>query len=325
MKVSIVIPTSNRGMDLKRCIDSLVAQTYKNFEIIVADDNSTDGTKELVERYSIKYPVRFVIRKKKGLVFARNLGWQIANGDIVTYVDDDIVASPTWLQEIVNTFRLSNKIGGVAGPTIIPEDKKRYRDLLHFYKKFREESAIHWRLFKKIYENVFLEGKPLDVGRIFRSGAFSLGSNFRGCLTLNEPVEVDYLEACNMSYRRSLIKEVGGFDDQYIETAEWNEPDLCFRMRKLGYKLIFNPKVIVEHHVSQSGVYKSRTHAYERSINFIHFYFKNIKPNTLDKTIRFSLYVMFMNAYWFYKFATTKNPSWLTGLIGTFSGLIRHG
>lgn len=320
-KVSIVIPTYNRRMSLKGCLDSLIKQTYRNFEVIVVDGGSTDSTRELVYEYSLKLPIIFSVQKG-GLVLKMNEGLRISRGEIVIRTDDDVIADSNWLWEIVNTFAVSQNVGGVTGPTIIPEDRLQNRDVFTFLRKFADEGLL-WELARSIYIKIFLEGKPHYVGRVFKSGAWAPGSNFPTSANIKNLVDVDTLEACNMALRKSLIEKVHGFDDTYRTLAEWSEVDLCFRIRKLGYKLIFNPKAVVFHMVSHAGIFIERTHAYDRMVNFIHFYLNHIKPNTLDKALRFGLYLVFLNCYWMYKFARSGNPDYLTGVSGTIAGLLR--
>ena len=128
-----------------------------------------------------------------------------------------------------------------------------------------------------------------------------------------------------MCFRRQILQGLQGFDDSYTGTGEWNEPDFSFRVRRRGYRLVFNPRAITEHRISQSGVYQARTNSYERSLNFLLFYFRWIKPNTPDKFFRFSLNLAFINLYWVYKFIECGNVNWLDGIRGTLAGLIKWG
>ena len=318
-RISVVISTYNRCNDLKRCFDSLLEQTYRDFEIVIIDGDSTDGTKELVKSYSNKHPTTFMIQEKEGVYPAWNEALRNCQGEIVTYIDDDTICSQEYLKAIVDTFAISNGIAGVSGPTIMPKNKMGNRGFLFFQTKLSQMPDLIRLLFGKIYTNIILEGKPQAVGRFFRSGAFSPGSNFLSCLALKELCEVDYVEACNMSYRKDLIKKLGGFNDK-IYTLEFSEDELCFQLRRRGYKLIFNPKAAVKHMVNPSGG-ATRTNAIDRSKDFIFFYFRNIKLDSLDKLLRFNLNLMFWNGYWLYKFATTKNVDWLTGITGIIKGI----
>lgn len=321
-KVSVIIPTKNRCESLKKCLDSLAKQDYKNFEVVIVDGDSIDGTKKLAEEYSNKLNITFTIQRG-GLVSQENKGWKIADGDIIIRTDDDVIASPTWLREIANTFNFSDKVGGVTGPTIIPEERREYRDLFYFQKKLRNGN-VFWRLIGKIYFGYFLEGKPFAVSKWFRSGAFSLGANYPECLKLEEPVEVTHQEACNMATRKDLLEKVGGFDEAFKGIGEFNEPDISFKIRKLGYKIVFNPKAVVKHLPSKEGFFKERPNSYSRILNFINFYFRHIRPNTLDKFVRFFSYLLFLNGFWIYKFITTRQINQLGCISGTIVGLAKN-
>lgn len=321
-RVSVIIPTKNRRDSLRRCLDSLVKQDYENFEVIIVDGGSTDGTKKVVNEYPNVLPITWTI-EKGGLIPQENKGWRIAHGDIIIRTDDDVIVSPQWLQEIVDTFSFSDEIGGVTGPTIIPKEQKGYRDLFYFQEKLKNGNIL-WRSMGKLYFDYFLEGKPFAVGKWFKSGAFSLGSNYPECLELKEPIEVDHHEACNMATRKYLLEKIGGFDQTFVGIGEFSEPDVSFKIRKLGYKIIFNPKAVVYHLPSKEGFFKDRPNSYGRILNFINFYFRHIKLNTLDKFMRFNSYLLFLNGFFIYKFITTRQINQLGCIPGTIIGLTRN-
>jgi len=321
MTVTVSITTFDRLRDLSKCLVSLSKQVYKDFEVIIINGGNKEPVEWLVRNFNL--PIRIVQQKRKGLVEARNLCWRETQGEIVCMIDDDLVVSPGWLQEIVNTFLSDDKIGGVSGPTLISERRRKLRDLILLVKRF-ESGNIFWRSIGWFYIHFILENKMNEVGRILRGGIFTLGANFPSCLKKNKIFEVDYLEACHMCLRRRLIEEVGGFDYCYGGVGDWSEPDLVFKIKKLGYKLVFNPKAITEHRLSVKGVFSARTHAFDRSANFITFYFRHIKPDTFQKAIRFYFYLFFINCYWVYKTLETRNLNWLTGIFGTIFSLIRN-
>lgn len=95
--ISIIVPVYNVRLYLERCVFSLINQTYKDLEIILVDDGSTDGSKELADQLESKYPVIKVIHKANGgLSSARNAGLDVFQGDYVMFVDsDDYLAENT--------------------------------------------------------------------------------------------------------------------------------------------------------------------------------------------------------------------------------------
>jgi GT2 family glycosyltransferase len=256
-------------------------------------------------------------------VQAANVGLQMSAGDVFTRTDDDVLPSPGWLQAIAESFASSERIGGVTGPTIIPEEYRQGRDIIRFNEKVKARSNVMWKLLAEVYHGYLMEGQPFAVSRFFKSGAFSLGSNYPECLQLRKSIEVDHLEACNWSARRELIERVGGFDEEYVGVGEYHEADIAYKIKRLGYQLIFNPKAKVEHCPSISGVFSARAQAFGRSRNLVLFYFRHIKPDTPDKLLRFLTYLLFYNGYWLFKFLTTGNANQLTGLVGTVVALFK--
>ena len=324
-KVSVFIPTLNRAVSLKSCLESITRQEYNNFEVIIGDGGSTDNTEQIINEYSKKIPIIYFRQTKEGIIGAANEAIEECTGDIFTRIDDDVIVTPIWLDSIVKTFQSDPKIGGVTGPTIIPENGLNSRDLTFFNKKMKEKTNLFWRVLGNVYYNYFLEGKYDTVSKFFRSGAFSMGSNYPECLKIEGLQEVDTLEACNWSCRKNLLENVGGFDEKFLKgLGDCHEADVPFKIRKLGYKLVFNAKCKVVHNIGGGKVPSVRPRSYWRSQNFILFYFRHIKPNTLDKFFRFSSYLIFINAYWIYKFLTTRNLSLLMGIPGTFTGLIKY-
>lgn len=321
--ISVMIPTKNRAISLKKTLDSLKEQKFKDFEVVIVDGGSTDNTRGLVEEYQHSFPVVFT-SQSGGLIPQENKGWRLAKGHIVIRTDDDVIMTDTWLQAIAETFKSDEGVCGVTGPTIIPEKYKEYRDLFHFQKKLNSNNPL-WKLIGKIYFDFFLEGEPYTITKWFRSGAFSLGSNFKESMDLTAPIEVDHHEACNMAMRRDLLKKVGGFDETYAEIGEYNEPDVSFKMRRLGYKIIFHPGAAVFHCPSKEGFFKDRPNSYSRMMNFLKFYFRHIKPNTFDKFVRFSLYVAFLNTFFTYKFITTFQMNQLGSIPATVIGITKFG
>lgn len=321
---SVAISTFNRNEDLFECLNALSKQTYPDFDIIIVNGGDSAGVREAARQFpSLK--IKVVDQEKKGIVEARNLGWIRSVADIVCLIDDDLIVSQEWLANIRDTFLSDAKIGGVSGPTIIPQDRLANRDLISLLNEFRNSRNIFLRPVAALYCGVVLENKINAVGKILRSGAFTPGSNYKECLQLAGPLDVDYLEACHMCFRRSLLERIGGFDYAYKGIGDWSEPDLCFKIRGMGYRLVFNPKAAAEHHISQAGVFKARTNSYDRSRNFVHFYLKRVKPDTWDKVMRFGLNLSFINLYWCYKFLQTGRPGWLSGIWGTLEGLLHQG
>lgn len=320
VKLSVIIATFNRDYSLQKCLISLSQQSFSLFEIIIVDGGSTDNTRQIVDQFAKKLTIKFVVDRRQGLAQARDRGWREARGKYVAWIDDDVVVARDWAAAIVATLdkKGNENIGGVSGPTIVPVKLLANRDVFSFY-----HARGLMGILGKFWNTFFLEGKQYEVGKILKSGAWTPGSNFKTSLQIKGLKEVDYLEACNMVLRKKLVEKAGGFDFNYKGIGEWSELDLAMKVRELGYRLVFNSKVRVDHYISQGGVYPRRTHARQRMENFLKFYCRHIFRWRFDYLFKFLTYLLFLNLYWGYKAVATKNLDWLGGLWGTISGVVK--
>ncbi len=102
--VSVVIPTYNRANTIKRCIDSVLNQTYKNIEVIVVDDGSTDKTKEVVDSYEDPR-VRYIsYRTNRGANYARNTGIKKGKGELIALQDSDDAWHPEKIEKQLQAY-----------------------------------------------------------------------------------------------------------------------------------------------------------------------------------------------------------------------------
>ncbi len=98
MTVSVVIPLYNKVDNIARAIDSVLGQTYADFELIIVDDGSTDGSTDVVRRYTDSR-IRLIVQKNAGPGAARNSGMREANGEFITFLDADDELMPTFIEE----------------------------------------------------------------------------------------------------------------------------------------------------------------------------------------------------------------------------------
>ena len=108
-KISIIIPTFNSSKELTKCLESFKTQTLsnENFEIIVVDDGSNDGTKDNVAQY----PVRYIYQQNRGPAAARNNGANQAQGEIILFTDADCDPKPNWIEEMIKPLDNPQVIG----------------------------------------------------------------------------------------------------------------------------------------------------------------------------------------------------------------------
>jgi len=116
-RVSVIVCTHNGGETLARCLRGVDRLTYPDYETIVVDDGSTDGSAEVARAHGAKV----IQTEHRGLSFARNAGVAAAGGDVVAFLDDDAYPDPDWLHYVAAALR-ANAHAGMGGPNIPPED-----------------------------------------------------------------------------------------------------------------------------------------------------------------------------------------------------------
>lgn len=113
--ISAIICTHNREQYLGAAIDSLLNQTLKNYEVIIVDNASTDGTAEITKARLQDPKVRYIYEPTLGLSVARNTGAQAAQGQVIAYLDDDAEASERWLASLLEVFDNNPKVAIAGG------------------------------------------------------------------------------------------------------------------------------------------------------------------------------------------------------------------
>mgnify|MGYP005836455319 CR=1 FL=1 len=153
-KVSVIIATMNREEELGRCLKSVCEQTVLPMEIVIVDDGVSDPDKI---RAMIPPEIRFQYHRKAppGLSASRNLGARVALGDLLLFLDDDVVLEQRYVEEIVRVFRgdTEHKIGGVCGIIVNPMPKPRlFRCWSRFFlmNRGRQGELLPWGFYTSV-------------------------------------------------------------------------------------------------------------------------------------------------------------------------------
>lgn len=117
MKISVLIVTRNRGNTLEKCLQSLLIQSIKPFEVIIVDNNSTDNTKAIAKKYQKKLNILYFFESKIGIPFARNTSLSHVSGDVCAFVDDDCILTKEWMKSICDFFNNHLNAVGSVGKT----------------------------------------------------------------------------------------------------------------------------------------------------------------------------------------------------------------
>ena len=147
----------------------------------------------------------------------------------------------------------------------------------------------------RLYEYLFLQGTVGRPGQVSKAGAFSTAASKDPC---SYEGQVQYLEACNMSFRRTPLLEIGGFDDHAFRgVGEFSEPDACLRLTALvGGKLLFTQQAALLHCPSTDGAYNLRLDTATRLSNYMEFSARWVLPS-----LQHSAYKLFLRSYYRWK------------------------
>ncbi|PRR69664.1 glycosyltransferase family 2 protein [Clostridium thermopalmarium] len=138
--VSIIIPTYNSGKYLLEAIESCLNQTYKNIEIIVIDDGSTDNTKYLLKNYIEEGKIKYFYQQNRGRSAARNLGLEKASGEFIQFLDADDYIHHKKIEKQIKLFNKNKDIGLVYCGAIYIKDNVQIHKLL---KKVRSKNFLY--------------------------------------------------------------------------------------------------------------------------------------------------------------------------------------
>jgi glycosyltransferase involved in cell wall biosynthesis len=217
MKVSIIIPTYNRGKYISLTIQSFLELNYskEDYEIIVVNNNSSDNSEEVIQGY-INNPegvkLYYFFEPRQGVHYARNSAAKLAHFELLYFTDDDMIADPELLNQIIIPFHLDPQVADVTGK-VLPK---------------WEEKPPKWIL--KQCNNYLLS---------------LLTPNYDFLIADS----IQFLYSCHQAIRRDVFFKTEGFNPEYTKGKYMGdgETGLNIKVKNLGYKFGYNGKSIIYH------------------------------------------------------------------------------
>lgn len=232
--VSVIIPVYNQFKYTKACLWSILKNTEGiDYEIIIADDNSTDETKNIVE--NIKGLVINRNKCNKGFLLNVNIASKTAKGKYIVLLNNDIVVRPNWLKYLLEAIEQNNDIGYVGAKC------------LNEYGVIQEAGC-------------FVNSDATTGFLHVDESPYSKAAN-----TFNE---VDYCSACSVIIKKEIWCKLDGFDALF-SPGYYEDVDLCFRIRhELGLKVVYQPQAEIYHFQGKTHGQKTNSLAKINRINF---------------------------------------------------------
>ena len=221
--VSIIIPCFNALKYTKLCLKSILTNTSFNYELILINNGSSDGTKqyfqEIKEKIStVKYLKNLTVLqfdKNLGVAKALNTGIKISKGNYICYLNNDVIVSEKWLNNLTNKMKQNNKIAIIGTLFNAYEDKQ----------------------FVKLIEKDLKE-----VSRI---------ANFISLKNRNKLKKAKTIHGLCMLIRKNIFKKVGLFNENFYPCFG-EDIEFCNRLKKAGYILADAQDVFVFHYWNKS-------------------------------------------------------------------------
>jgi GT2 family glycosyltransferase len=209
----VVVVNWNRRELLRHALFSLRSQTNSDFEIVLVDNGSRDGSVEMVR--SDFSEVRFLENgENRGFCAANNQGIAAARGRFIALLNNDAEAEPQWLEELCRAFDYGSDVGMAASKILVHENPKRIDKVGHL---------------------IYADGQ--NRGR---------GAGTLDCGQFDRVEEVLWPDGCAAMYRKRMLEEIGGFDEDFF--AYGDDAELGLRARIAGWRCIYVPQAVVRHH-----------------------------------------------------------------------------
>ncbi|MCK9281750.1 MAG: glycosyltransferase [Melioribacteraceae bacterium] len=211
--VSVIILCYNKIEFTEKCLESLFKNTNNdNYEVVVVDNASIDDTSGLLESYGD----RIIFLKSMtnlGFVGGNNYAANFAKGEYLVFLNNDTEVEENWLENLLLVFRYYPKAGAAGAMLVYPDGK------------LQEAGGV-----------IFNDASGWNYGK----NDNQLDSRYRYVR------EVDYCSGAALMVKKNLFDSLGGFDERYAP-AYYEDTDLCFGIRKLGYKVYYTPFSKVTH------------------------------------------------------------------------------
>ena len=213
-QVSIIIPVYNKFLYTFNALKSLQNQLSNSvsFEVIVVDDNSTDETQEYL---SYSSNIQLIVNEQNlGFIRSCNRGAATAKGEFLCFLNNDTQVLPEWLENLVAVITQDHEVGAVGSK------------LIYANGRLQEAGGIIWQ-----------DASGWNYGRLEHPDQPEY----------NYVRQVDYCSGASLLVRAKIFNKLGGFSEEFLP-AYYEDTDLCFAIRQLGYKVLYQPKSQLIHY-----------------------------------------------------------------------------
>ncbi|MBN1131035.1 MAG: glycosyltransferase family 2 protein [Chitinispirillaceae bacterium] len=227
--VSIVVLNWNGATIFPPCLESLARLEYRPYEVLFVDNGSTDGSVPLARTF----PKVSIVENKQNLGYAAGNNQALLhihrNSAFVCFLNNDVVVTPSWLNEVVRYLQDIPSVGVVASRNM------------------------------NYYNREIIDGLYHCIVQYFSLARFGWGLPCREDPLFNKPGYVLSALGASAVYRTALVRSLGGFDESFF--AYWEDADLCMRINNSGFRCLYVPSAVV-YHMDQASFKKDSSFSY---------------------------------------------------------------
>lgn len=265
MQVSVIIPTYNRVNDLIECLDSIITQTILPEEVIMVDDSDNNEIEKLVEHRKDEFNKTGVVlryarnEREKSLTIARNIGIENATGDIILFLDDDVVLDKNYMKEVLRVYREKPGAVGVQGQiqNIVQGRKVRHIFNRLFYLGFTEKDRC------RVLPSLNITYPPIS----------------------DRIINCEWLSGANQSFRRDVLEEFR-YDENLKKYSYREDVDISYRIfKRYPDSLFMTPHAKLIHNISQEMRLPKKELVYMSEAYKLYIFCKNMDQNLKNRAI----------------------------------------
>lgn len=253
MKISIVVPVYNTALYLDRCIESLVNQSYKDIEIILVNDGSTDNSRQICAAWAEKDSrIKYISQENGGLSAARNTGIESSTGEWLCFVDSDDCVSPFYAENLLKMATENNVKIAVCGYRLTDESTPvemigvplalHHTELLdpqqYFERLYTDKEIVYVAAWNKIYHHSIFCSLRFEDGKLHEDEGI-IHRTIGQC----EKIAVNYEPLYFYAVRQGSIMKTSGFRPANMDVLEfWAERMDYFRTKGWDNLVYFTMK-----------------------------------------------------------------------------------
>ena len=239
MKASVIVLSWNGIGDLRECLDAVRSQGFIDFEIIVVDNGSTDGSADFVASH---YPDVRLIRNERNLGFAagNNQGLRVGTGDVLVLLNQDTAVQAGWLKALVKAVVSDPTCGIAGGKALYPDGRIQHA------------------------------GGYVDE----RGCGSHYGYRQRDEGQFEQVQDVDYVTGATLAISREAFEVIGGLDEGFGR-AYYEDVDWCYRAKGAGFRVVYTPHAVLVHKESSAAADLSHEGMYHFHRNRLRFVLKH--------------------------------------------------